>query len=66
MLMLAFTQRLLYFSQCNRKVKMGDLFETHSQKNPEESKSSYQCHVIKQEFEETFSRGKFVVKTYAR
>ena len=50
MLTLAFTQRLPYFSQCNKKVKMGDLFETQS-KNPEETKSSYQCQVIKQEFE---------------
>ena len=47
--------RVPYFSQCNRKVKMGDLFETYSQKNPEESKSSYQCQVIKEGFE-TFPR----------
>ena len=30
MLTLTFTQRLPYFSQCNRKVKMGGLFETHT------------------------------------
>ena len=34
---------------------MGGFFEKHSQKNPHESKSSYQCQVIKQEFE-TFSK----------
>ena len=65
-LTLSFTQGLPYFSQSNRKVKMGDFLKHIVKKNPEESKSSYQCLVIKQEFEQTFSRGKFLMKTNAR